>query len=97
MGATCLLMAFSRIKIKPNRVINWVAASAFAVYLLHAGREMGYYKLLVRTIYNSYSGVECLALIFLALCGVFLVAVFLDQPRKLIWKYLSKLFPVTTK
>lgn len=34
-SAICLFMAFKTLRIKQNRVINWFAASALPIYLLH--------------------------------------------------------------
>lgn len=85
MWTSCLKMSYSRI-------INYVAASAFAVYLLHVNPLIcdSFFKPLIRSIYDTFSSVECVAVIFAALAAVFALAVILDQPRRLIWSWIDR-------
>ena len=85
MWTSCLRMSYSRI-------INYVAASAFAVYLLHVNPLIcdSFFKPLIRSIYDTFSSVECVAVIFAALAAVFALAVILDQPRRLIWSWIDR-------
>lgn len=84
--ALCLLLAFSRLKLQ-SRIVNWIAASCFAVYLLH-GNEF-----LLRPIYGKQIHewfVDCGPLEFIAytslyLAAWFVAAILLDKARLAIW------------
>lgn len=75
-----------------NKYINWVAASALSVYLLHAN------ELLLRTYYGSiihsfsikYGVVEFLLYTALFIISVFFVSILVDQIRQLIWHFIVK-------
>lgn len=70
-----------------SRAVNFVAASAFAVYLLHTNVLLsGEFKRIVREIYAAESGPLCCGEILLFLCFVFALSVLIDQARKLLWK-----------
>lgn len=92
VASLSLFLWFSRVSIKPNKVINWIAKSSFAVFLLHSNPNVGVpvFKEIINNIYNCYSGFECLGMIFAFLVIVFVLALILDQPRKLLWSFLSK-------
>ena len=84
-----VLLLFASLKFC-SKLINWVALSAFAVLLFHLNYHViGYYKLLIKTIYNSYSGVSCLSFLVLILGGVFLICVIADKARIFIWERLN--------
>ncbi len=91
LGALGLFLYFNGLHIKYSSFINFVAKSSFAVYLLHQYPHIGdqIFKPLCRTIFNSYSGVECITVFLLVLIGVFMISVLLDIPRRYIWKWLS--------
>lgn len=82
-----LTMIFARLKIAPNKFINWIAASAFAVYLFHINPlVIPVYQDILRKLYNHTSGVMTIAVIFGFILIVFVAAVLLDQPRRAIWR-----------
>lgn len=78
-----VLLLFSKITIQ-SRVINWIAASSFAVFLLHTNYSFcrPYFCAHVNQLFDSYNGLSCLILIFLYLAVIFIAAIALDQPRK---------------
>lgn len=92
LGSAGLLMIFTIIKIKYNRFINWVAASSFAVFLVHCNPNLGtpYFKPLMQTLFSNFSSLTCLSIMFGVLVAIFLISILLDQPRKWLWKILSK-------
>ncbi len=97
-GAAGLLLQFNVIKIKPNKVINWIAASAFAVYLFHSEPHIfPHFLSMIKATYISYSGISVILYILLELIGVFVIAILLDQPRKFIWKTISKKLNVVNR
>ena len=81
-----LVIYFSKFSFH-SRIINWVAASSFAVFLLHTNPNLceQYFIPIVKTLYNSYNGITGLVAIFLFLITVYVVAIIVDQPRKLLW------------
>ena len=95
LGSLGLLLFFNNLKINSNKIINWVAKSAFAVFLLHTNPNIGipYFQKYVKILYNEHSGIDCLFMILILLILIYLLAIILDQPRKYLWnKYLAKKF-----
>lgn len=88
--SVAMVLWFSSIKIRPNRVINFIASSAFAVYLFHDFyfiRNIFYCPLIRWS--DSVGG---LLGIFGAMIAVYLISIILDQPRKLLWRYIMNSF-----
>lgn len=92
LGAAELIMWTAQLNIKPSKVINFVGASSFAVFLLHGNPNIGVpvYKSLMQYLYTAFSGFTCLVVMFVALVLIFTIAVLLDQPRKWIWSHVSQ-------
>lgn len=85
------LILFSKFNFQ-SKTINWIAASSFAVFLLHTNYNVckPYFTEHVRRIFESYDGVQCIILIFVYLISVYVIAIVFDQPRKWIFnKYLK--------
>ena len=94
LGSMALLLYFSKLKID-SKVINLIAKSSFAVYLLHCNSNIliGHYAPFVKNLYKTYSGIEFLGYTFGFMVAVFVVAVVIDQFRIFNWdKGLSPLF-----
>lgn len=89
----CLFMFFLRIKLKQNNVINWIAASSFAVFIVHATHGMKYYALICEYIYSEYSGIICISLLFIMMLGIYIMSILFDYPRKIIWNWLEHHIP----
>ncbi len=88
-GALFLLLFFSKLELHSGRV-NWVAASCFAVYLLHCDPNLRpLYVEHVRSLFNAYDGWQCLGALALFLACVFLAAVVIDRVRLFVWQRLS--------
>ena len=85
-----LCVYFSRLNIGYNKVINWVAASAFAVFLFHMNLFDELFRPIMTNLYSGYSGITCLLFMFGAVLGFFIVAILVDQVRKFIWNWISK-------
>lgn len=92
LSAVGLIMMFATFKPFENRVVNFIAASSFTVYLIHMcnGWTEKLYVSIARNIYAEYSGVSFLIVIMLFMIGVFALAVVLDQLRKFTWKYVEQ-------
>lgn len=92
IGSLGLLGFFWKIDLGSSKWINWIAKSSFAVFLLHSNPNIGVpiFKVTILNLYAAYSGIECVAMIFVFLISVFAVAILLDQPRKWLWRYMSR-------
>lgn len=91
IGSVGLLLFFNNIKVSTNKFINFIAKSAFAVYLFHCNGDIfeRIFKSIVTNIYSDYSGLTCISMIFCFLIVIFAVSILIDQPRKWLWKLLS--------
>lgn len=91
-GSLGLLLFFDRVRIKPNKTINWIAKSAFAVFLLHTNPNIivDVFQRDVQEIYSRHSCIECVALILGYLLIIYMIAILIDQPRKYLWNLISK-------
>ncbi len=79
-------LIFVKLSFKSN-IINFIAKSVFAVFLLHSNFNLvDRFTGLNIYIFNNYSGVIVLAMIFIACCAWFAAAVVIDQPRIWLWR-----------
>lgn len=92
VSAVMLLLAFSRIKLQ-SRVINWIAAGSFTVYLTHE-------QLFLRTpfanaiksiIHHVPNPVLCSLAVLGTIVGIFMASVVLDWGRRKLMEACSKL------
>lgn len=88
-SALFLLLFFSKLRLQ-SKAVNFVAASSFAVFLLHTNPNicLQYFKPFAQSLYADYSGLTFLALTALFVLSVYVVAVLIDQPRKWLWRAL---------
>ncbi|MGM9704579.1 MAG: acyltransferase family protein [Prevotella sp.] len=97
LSSLCLLLYFSKLSIQ-NTFINWMAASSFAVFLLHSNPNIAlqYFQPLMQNIYAQYDGVAYLAVITCCLLLIFTFAVLIDQIRiagfKWTYPYMEKIY-----
>lgn len=94
LGALGLVLYFNSIRIRTNKFINFISASCFAAYLLHYNSLFMkiVYAPVMRNLFGDYSGIECLVIMLCAILVVFIAAILLDQPRKILWRYIKKKF-----
>lgn len=92
IGAAGMVMWASQLRIRQSRLINSVALSSFAVFLLHMNPNISdsLFKPFMISLYERFDGVMCLIVEFLVLVLIFALAVLLDQPRKLLWNCLRR-------
>ena len=85
-----MIIMFSKFNFQ-SKIINWIAASCFAVYLFHTHITIfyDYFKPTVAKFYSEYDGLLCLCIIGGFLLIVFSSAIIMDQPRRWFWKILS--------
>lgn len=81
IGAAAFVLLFTKISIRSN-FINNIAASSFAVYLLHMHFcIITHYKACALTIFNKNGGIMYAILITLFMIAVFAVSVLIDKVR----------------
>lgn len=92
IAASALTLLFGRLRVGYNPIVNFIAASAFAAYLLHYDPHilLDYFCRISQYIYSDFDGVVCLAIEFFFIISVFAISVILDQPRKFLWKKIEK-------
>ena len=92
LGALYLLLFFSKIYLPFIKVINWLGASSFAVYLFHGETTVrnSFFSPQIQYLYEHYTGTVCICMIFLFLLIVFAMSVLIDQIRIFTWKRLEK-------
>ncbi len=90
LSALYLLLFFSKLKFH-NKVVNWLSASSFAIFLLHTNPNLcePYYVSSVRFIYDKSDGFLCVVYLFLFSVGIAVCAILLDQIRKFAWTKIS--------
>lgn len=96
IGALGLLLYFNSLNIPYSKAINWIAKSAFAVYLLHGSvflnKDLTFVPL-VNWIYENSDGIFCILHMFIFIVLIYAVSIIIDQPRRIIWRLiLNKLF-----
>lgn len=89
LSSLYLLLFFSKLSIK-SKVINWIASSSFAAYLLHANPNIfsSYFVPTIRQIVEEHTGFSVLIFLFFFLVVVYIVAIFLDKIRQFVWNRL---------
>ena len=91
LSSLFLLLAFSKMHFH-NNVINWIAGSAFAVYLFHANRyflnKVFCKKIAVWS--NSMGTLPFITHTFLWIMLVFTVSILIDKIRVVLWNSIEK-------
>ena len=92
MASLSLLIYFSKLHFH-SKIINWIGASSFAVFLLHTSPNLceQYFVPIVKKIYQQSDGLLCILSIGSFLILIYLVAILLDQIRKIMWHRLEPL------
>lgn len=92
MTSVILIVYASKISWK-NKIVNWLAASCFTVYLLHYNPFVyPYFKSLFYRIYTTYDGVMYSCVLLTVLFGVYVICTLIDQVRLMMWNYSLRIF-----
>ena len=87
------LLFFSKIKLSYSKAINWVAASCFAIYLVHSNVWLApYYDSTIRQLFVSFKGAAFFVRVTLFIVLVFAGSILIDKLRILLWKLWCSLF-----
>ena len=91
IGALYLLLFFSKLDVKSNKIVSMLATGSFAVYLLHSQVDLRpVFSSGVQYIYNSHNGVGCILFVFVYLVLVYFISVIIDLLRLWLWNILCK-------
>ena len=93
IASVILLLLFSKINFT-SRVVNFIAASSFSVYLIHCHGEIfnPLFKKYMIMIFEKYDGVLYLLIVALSLVLIYLFSLLLDQIRMFLYKRISCLW-----
>lgn len=94
IGAVCLFIAFSRLKIR-SQLINWVASSVLAVYLIHCNEHLIHHFIAFVRHLSLYPTGTFLVYLVGFLIMVFIGSILIDQVRKILWGAI--VFPLLDK
>lgn len=94
MSAAGMILWCSTWQLRPAYIINFIAASAFAVYLFHFNYNIlePYYLSTIRNMSEQYNGILYFAMLLLMIISTYIIALILDQPRKLLWRFIAARF-----
>ena len=88
IGALSLLLFFTKLNFK-SKVVNYVATSCFAVYLLHMHFCISnYYINTAKDLFYNFSGLTYFAYIIAFIIAVFIFSIIFDKIRILCFNYL---------
>lgn len=97
-GSMGLILWGSNLMMKTNKFINYISASAFSVYLFHlCPTAPNFYLKICKQIYYNFNGLSCLLHLTFIIILTFIIAIILDQPRKILWHQFTKLINNSTK
>lgn len=86
-----MILFFSKMKVQ-SKIINWLAASCFAIFLIHAHLMVRpYYNMVCRNIFESFSGLSYFAIIISFLLLVAIGCILVDKLRIACWRAVENL------
>lgn len=93
LGALSQLLAFASDTRRRNRLINTLAASSLAVYLIHFNPFLfKHYQQICRQLYYSYDGIMVWLAMGSFLLTVFFGSILIDRLRLPLWQLLLRAF-----
>ncbi len=85
-----LFLGFKQLSFK-SWAVNYIAASSFAVYLMHMHPLMRpVYSSICRYLFENYGTFEYICLISMFIVGVFFAAVAIDLLRRWLWNKIAE-------
>lgn len=90
IASILLVITFSKLKFQ-NSLVNWLAASCFAVYLIHYSPYVYPYVIhFMQNVHQQYDGLLYVMALLAALLAVFVGCTLFDQIRILTWSLIQK-------
>lgn len=90
-GSFMIVMVFKHIRFR-SKVVNWFAASAFAVYLFHGG--LPFFKDISLDLFARYDGIMYFSRTVIFIIGTYIAAAVIDFGRRFVWARFSHLFRI---
>ena len=91
LASVLLVITFSKFKFQ-SRIVNWLAKSAFAVYLIHFNPIVySYFMYVTKYVYKQFDGYLYSIVLIMTLLLLYLSCVLFDQIRIGSWNLLLKL------
>lgn len=89
--AVLIVLFFYNVRIK-SKVVNWIAASSFAVFLIHCFPyfNLEIYHNVIKYFYLHYDGMLFAGFTALFIIAIYTGSILIDQLRIALWKVLSK-------
>lgn len=85
------ILSFSKLKFQ-CRIINWLAGSCFAVYLIHFSPFVyPYFIRVVQYIYTNHNGLSYAVILFATFIAVYIACTIFDQIRILTWNVINRI------
>ena len=93
LSAFSLFLFFTKLRFS-NKTVNKIAASSFAIFLLHANPNIlyQYFTTTIKHVFAESSSALAFVCIFVFLLLVSTIAILIDQIRLFAWKRISKLY-----
>ena len=87
LSSFSLFLAFTQIPLK-SKFVNWMASSAFAIYLIHDNFLLrgGYQSFMNHLFYNTPSPVSAFFYVFAVILVIGLVCILIDKIRQFLWR-----------
>lgn len=100
-SASMLFVIFTKWNIGSNRFINWMSSSVFAVFIFHTHEPIvGWLEQFNTRLLQSESYLIYLAIMFLLIVAIFVVAILMDKLRAQLFRQIINLtnkFVISTK
>lgn len=91
LSSVCLFLFVKNFNFK-SKIVNWIAASVFSVYLIHCNPYIfSYYLNFCNSLFKQYNTTQYLIYIMLFILSVFIVAIIIDKIRIIAWNAIVKL------
>lgn len=95
MGAMHFVLFFTKLPPFTSKIINWVAVSAFAIYLTHSSSFIGcFYDRWILSWFNVESRPTFLFYTTLLIVVVFVASILIDKVRIFVWNMMLRLFKI---
>ncbi len=92
IGSVFFLLYFTKLKINFNPLINWIASSCFAIYLLHSNSYLArYYDGFIVFLYNRCDNPLFIIYVLSFIFMVFIACIIIDKIRIALWKTIQSI------
>lgn len=97
VASLSLFLVFDKLRFE-SRTVNWLASSAFAIYLVHqAPGVFGLYQKLFATAYEQMHGAWFIPFVLAVTTAIGLASILFDKVRMVLWELILKLKTILVK